>query len=389
MLVYLLRGIMDLTVLAQVNAMGGSLRWLSVMAFLQASAGFGFGMTAGWLIRRTRQRQRLLVVGCLGAAVALGAASIAGNLAAFVFLIGLAAGCTTFVQAAEAIVERTLLPDDDAVIIANSVRGTVMHTLKIMTPLATGVVLASTIPVVILGGLAAAMAIPMLVFATVGGQRPGDADPDGDDRVDGLLRAFKRSAADIAARRDLTLFFAVEIVTVLLLGMQGPLIFTFIVDERGYAADDFPYLMAALGAGAVVGSLALPLISRGRRPSLALILVLLVVDGFALLGFVFASAWIELLAFMAAMGLLGGLFAVIMRTFLQTIREENLRERMIGVYYALFDPLAMTGLLVVFIVAPFAASQHVLIAAGVGEIVVGLIGLAICSAGGVGRESEA
>ena len=40
----------------------------------------------------------------------------------------------------------------------------------------------------------------------------------------------------------------------IVLGMQGPLIFTYIIEERGFEVPQFAFLMAALGAGALLSA---------------------------------------------------------------------------------------------------------------------------------------
>lgn len=112
---------------------------------------------------------------------------------------------------------------------------------------------------------------------------------------------------------DLRIFFAVEILAILLLGMQGPLIFTYFVEERGFAAHNFPYLMASMGTGAIIGAL---LLLRGTlRPTIQMILSLLIIDGVGLFCFVVTPCAPFLFVFMLVMGLISGVFFTTMSFF--------------------------------------------------------------------------
>ena len=73
--------------------------------------------------------------------------------------------------------------------------------------------------------------------------------------------------------------------------------------------------MAALGAGALLSAGLLIWTSMG--PSLTLIMALLTLDGVALLAFVLTDITALIFGSMAAMGLIGGVYMIVMRSFLQ------------------------------------------------------------------------
>ena len=112
------------------------------------------------------------------------------------------------------------------------------------------------------------------------------------------------------------LFLSLAVV-VLLLGMQGPLIYDFVVVRLDGGAPEFGVLMASLGAGGVVMSIAL---TRWRRLSsddrLLVIPAVLAVDALALLGFVAGHQLAVCAAMMALMGMISAVFQVIMRATL-------------------------------------------------------------------------
>ena len=72
----------------------------------------------------------------------------------------------------------------------------------------------------------------------------------------------------------------------IVLGMQGPLIFTYIIEERGFEVPQFAFSMAALGAGALLS--AALLIWTSMRPSLTLIMAFYgIQEPFLVMGLVF------------------------------------------------------------------------------------------------------
>jgi hypothetical protein len=368
----LARQVSELAVLARVNELGGAIRSITALAFAQATSSFAFALLAGVMITRF-DTAKLLGPACLVIGVALLAAASVAAVYPLIAAVAVAAGVTTLVKTLEAAFEPSMLPDKETIALANSLRGVLNQISQILGPVAAGASLAAVGPSQVLLGASAFMLVPALFFhAAVRRWRSATASSSGppprEQNAAGAL-------IEIARSPDLILFILVEVITVLLLGMQGPLIFTYFVSERGYGAGSFPYLMASLGGGGIIGSLGVFFIPMLRNQGLRGILALLVVDGTATLGFALSSNLFYLNVFMAGMGLLGGLFAVLMRTYVQTIADEPLRNRMIAVYYGLFDPLVLTGLSLLFVIAPFANSSTILGAAAACEIVTGLAAL--------------
>ena len=88
--------------------------------------------------------------------------------------------------------------------------------------------------------------------------------------------------------------------------------------------------MAVLGAGALLN--AGLFICTSMRPSLTLIMALLALDGVALLAFVLTDIPVLIFESMAAMGLIGRVYMIVMRSFLQSRSEVDGRDKLIAAF---------------------------------------------------------
>lgn len=161
--------------------------------------------------------------------------------------------------------------------------------------------------------------IPLLVFARL----PLEVRTDEQTETSGTaLPAFLSAIRKhVAHERDLQVFFSVQAIVMIVLGMQGPLICTYFIEERGFEVPQFAFLMAALGAGALLS--AGLFIWTSMRPSLTLIMALLTLDGVALLAFFLTDIPVLIFGFIAAMGLIGWVYMIVMRSF----RAITIRSR--------------------------------------------------------------
>jgi len=206
--------------------------------------------------------------------------------------------------------------------------------------------------------------IPLLVFARLPLEvRTDEQTGTSATTLPALLRAIR---GHVAHDCDLQIFFSVQAMVMIVLGMQGPLIFTYIIEERGFGVPQSAFLMAALGAGALLS--AGLCIWTSMRPSLTLIMALLTLDGVALLAFVLTDIPALIFGSMAAMGLIGGVYMIVMRSFLQSRSEADGRDTLIAAFYGIQEPFLMMGLVFLLLILPFFTASQILLGASLVEI---------------------
>ena len=104
------------------------------------------------------------------------------------------------------------------------------------------------------------------------------------------------------------------------------------------------------------------------RPSLTLIMALLTLDGVALLAFVLTDIPALIFGSMAAMGLIGGVYMIVMRSFLQSRSEADGRDTLIAAFYGIQEPFLMMGLVFLLLILPFFTASQILLGASLVEI---------------------
>ena len=364
LLLAVVRRSLELGTLANVDALGGTILTLTLLALINATFGFGLGLAAGSYLTRAKRRAPVLTWACALYGAILCVAALSSSLPVFLLLIGCATGIGVFINAGETMIETGYLDSETEIVTANALRGATLQSLQLIAPLIAGTLLALFAPRMLIVIAAITSIIPLLVFARLPLEvRTDEQTGTSATTLPALLRAIR---GHVAHDRDLQIFFSVQAIVMIVLGMQGPLIFTYIIEERGFEVPQFAFLMAALGAGALLS--AGLFIWTSMRPSLTLIMALLTLDGVALLAFVITDIPALIFGSMAAMGLIGGVYMIVMRSFLQSRSEADGRDTLIAAFYGIQEPFLMMGLVFLLLILPFFTASQILFGASLVEI---------------------
>lgn len=364
LLLAVVRRSLELGTLANVDALGGTILTLTLLALINATFGFGLGLAAGSYLTRAKRRAPVLTWACALYGAILCLAALSSSLPVFLLLIGCATGIGVFINAGETMIETGYLDSETEIVTANALRGATLQSLQLIAPLIAGTLLALVAPRMLIVIAAITSIIPLLVFARLPLEvRTDEQTGTSATTLPALLRAIR---GHVAHDRDLQIFFSVQAMVMIVLGMQGPLIFTYIIEERGFEVPQFAFLMAALGAGALLS--AGLCIWTSMRPSLTLIMALLTLDGVALLAFVLTDIPALIFGSMAAMGLIGGVYMIVMRSFLQSRSEADGRDTLIAAFYGIQEPFLMMGLVFLLLILPFFTASQILLGASLVEI---------------------
>ena len=364
LLLAVVRRSLELGTLANVDALGGTILTLTLLALINATFGFGLGLAAGSYLARAKRRAPVLTWACALYGAILCVAALSSSLPVFLLLIGCATGIGVFINAGETMIETGYLDSETEIVTANALRGATLQSLQLIAPLIAGTLLALVALRMLIVIAAITSIIPLLVFARLPLEvRTDEQTGTSATTLPALLRAIR---GHVAHDRDLQIFFSVQAIVMIVLGMQGPLIFTYIIEERGFEVPQFAFLMAALGAGALLS--AGLFIWTSMRPSLTLIMALLTFDGVALLAFVITDIPALIFGSMAAMGLIGGVYMIVMRSFLQSRSEADGRDTLIAAFYGIQEPFLMMGLVFLLLILPFFTASQILFGASLVEI---------------------
>lgn len=178
-----------------------------------------------------------------------------------------------------------------------------------------------------------------LLFTLPAGARRAAAPPGASLRAE--LRGGLRF---IASDRALRALFVVTAALLLVMGMQGPLFYGFVVQRLGGGGREYGSLMSGLGAGSLIGALVLARWSSLVERGVGLVVLVLVLDGAALLAFSFATWLTVAVILMAAMGLISAAFAVTSRVLLQGGVPPELRGQVLGWFEGIQGPLMIASL---------------------------------------------
>ena len=364
LLLAVVRRSLELGTLANVDVLGGTILTLTLLTLINATFGFGLGLAAGSYLTRAKRRAPMLTWACALYGAILCVAALGSSLPVFLLLIGCATGIGVFINAGETMVETGYLDSETEIVTANALRGAILQSLQLIAPLIAGTLLALIAPLMLIVIAAITSIIPLLVFARLPLEvRTDEQTETSATTLPALLRAIR---GHVAHDRDLQIFFSVQAIVMIVLGMQGPLIFTYIIEERGFEVLQFAFLMAALKAGALLS--AGLFIWTSMRPSLTLTMALLTLDGVALLAFVLTDIPALIFGSMAAMGLIGGVYMIVMRSFLLSRSETDGRDILIAAFYGIQEPFLMMGLVFLLLILPFFTASQILFGASLVEI---------------------
>ncbi|MDC0541193.1 hypothetical protein OAO50_05880 [Paracoccaceae bacterium] len=232
LLLAVVRRSLELGTLANVDALGGTILTLTLLALINATFGFGLGLAAGSYLTRAKRRAPGLTWACALYGAILCVAALSSSLPVFLLLIGCATGIGVFINAGETMIETGYLDSETEIVTANALRGATLQSLQLIAPLIAGTLLALVAPRMLIVIAAITSIIPLLVFARLPLEvRTDEQTGTSATTLPALLRAIR---GHVAHDRDLQIFFSVQAIVMIVLGMQGPLIFTYIIEERGF-----------------------------------------------------------------------------------------------------------------------------------------------------------
>jgi hypothetical protein len=127
LLLAVVRRSLELGTLANVDALGGTILTLTLLALINATFGFGLGLAAGSYLTRAKRRAPVLTWACALYGAILCVAALSSSLPVFLLLIGCATGIGVFINAGETMIETGYLDSETEIVTANALRGARCH----------------------------------------------------------------------------------------------------------------------------------------------------------------------------------------------------------------------------------------------------------------------
>ena len=123
LLLAVVRRSLELGTLANVDALGGTILTLTLLALINATFGFGLGLAAGSYLTWAKRRAPVLTWACALYGAILCVAALSSSLSVFLLLIGCATGIGVFINAGETMIETGYLDSETEIVTANALRG--------------------------------------------------------------------------------------------------------------------------------------------------------------------------------------------------------------------------------------------------------------------------
>ena len=130
LLLAVVRRSLELGTLANVDALGGTILTLTLLALINATFGFGLGLAAGSYLTRAKRRAPVLTWACALYGAILCVAALSSSLPVFLLLIGCATGIGVFINAGETMIETGYLDSETEIVTANALRGATLQSLQ-------------------------------------------------------------------------------------------------------------------------------------------------------------------------------------------------------------------------------------------------------------------
>ena len=205
LLLAVVRRSLELGTLANVDALGGTILTLTLLALINATFGFGLGLAAGSYLTRAKRRAPVLTWACALYGAILCVAALSSSLPVFLLLIGCATGIGVFINAGETMIETGYLDSETEIVTANALRGATLQSLQLIAPLIAGTLLALVAPRMLIIIAAITSIIPLLVFARLPLEvRTDEQTGTSATTLPALLRAIR---GHVAHDRDLQISF--------------------------------------------------------------------------------------------------------------------------------------------------------------------------------------
>ncbi|HYN98014.1 MAG TPA: MFS transporter [Pilimelia sp.] len=354
-----------IALLARAYDIDGSLASVALVGLAKVIPPLFIAPLAGAAADRFSKRRLLAAANLCCMPLVLSMAFVESSLVLFLLTAAVSAAATVG-GPAELAFEAELVAEDQ-LLAAAGLRTVAGDLIAVVGPVTAGflvVLTGSTTAFVVDAGTYATAAI-LVLCVRASGRPAGGAGPAAGG---GPLHA--RPIRLVWQSPQLRPIFIAFAATVLVAAVQGPVFYTYIRQELHATSAVFGLLLAALGAGSVVGTLLLT-----RRPGLVvragvlLVVVVLPVDGLAvaLLGSVHSPVVICLCAFV--MGSLTAVFGTLVRYTVQVATDEHSRGRVFGLLFAIEGPLGAASLLVLPLMPAGTAPGTILVGSGLMELV--------------------
>jgi hypothetical protein len=359
-----------IALLVRAHELGVSLSSVVAVVLAQVIPPMVIGPWAGAVADRCAKRPLLAALHVAAAPVALVLATV-DTAPALLVLAAALAGLTSAVRPAEVAWEPQLLPDQDELFVAASIRTAARDVLSVLGPAAAGLL-------VTVGGAGVAFAVDAATYVVAAAlflairSRGAPANrPTGTEAAPSEARRALRHIWASAELRPVVLAFAA---VVLLTAMQPPVLYVFVREQLATGPALYGLLLAAMGAGSVcAGALLVRRRSLPTRGRLLLIALVLPVDGLALVVLGTSRTPVVVCACAFAMGALGAVFGSLVRYTVQVATDDSNRGRVFGLLFAVQGPAEAVSLLAVPIVAGGVQPGVVLAVSGLLEIVVSVV----------------
>lgn len=362
-----------IALLAKAYELGGQVSGVAAVGIAQALPPLVIGPLAGALADRGRKRSLLLLADFARCALLL-AVALADSLPLVLVLAALIASCSALFLPVEAALEPDLLPREE-IPRANSIRVATRNLLMIAGPALAGILLVASplaTAFVVDGATYAASGLLLLGLPRRLGPTVGVGAGQGGE---GLIVALRQGLRFVGGQQDLRWLFLAQVTLILLMGMQGPVLYGFVAQHLEGGAEDFAVLMTALGVGSLIGSWLLHRLLWLQRSALRLLMGTLAIDALALCGFTFGrTVWICAL-FMVFLGLISAVFLIVLRTYLQTVPPAAYRGRTLGLFTAVQGPLSILSLALVLPLVEVWSPALILRGAALAEMAVAVTAL--------------
>jgi MFS family permease len=331
-----------------------------------------FGPFAGVVVDRVDKRRLMIVMDVLRAGVVLAVPFLATRSLPTVYVLAFViASLGVFFDPAKLSIVPEIVPED-RLMRANSLLSTGENLTEILGWALAGLLLAAVSTTAAFRLDAATFVVSAVALALMRYRAPVR---EAAEKVAGAFRTeVKEGFSFLRHERGLRANTLMIVVCVAGLGAAYPLTFLFAVNVLGGGARAFGTLEAVVGAGFLIGSLALVALASRVRKGLVMIVGLLVMGACMALVAVTGSVWTAAIP-LALFGIANAVVLIAVDTFLQQVVPEGMRGRVFSTRFMLTQGTYALSVLIGGALAGVVDVRLLFVVAGVIVAVSGLIGL--------------
>jgi len=153
----------------------------------------------------------------------------------------------------------------------------------------------------------------------------------------------------------------VQIMIILLMGLQGPLLIDYVHTFLHRKTESYSVLMISLGLGSLFGSFIIgSLKALNPKKMLNTLLIILFFDAICLYLFSISSNFFLSCLFMFFMGIISAAVLIFIRTILQTCTEKESRGKAFGTFYGIYSPFYVFSLCIPILLGEIFSSKLIL-----------------------------